>query len=77
MSLNISCYKIVGRKHLGELYDCLFKMFKKCCGICWCCIRRKKILDEFNKKGFKTFNSNKNGWKSIDDLNTFEITPLG
>ena len=28
MSLNISCYKIVGRKHLEELYDCSFKCSK-------------------------------------------------
>ena len=37
---------------------------------------KKSILDEFEKKGFNSFNSNVKGWKLMDNLNKFEIFPL-
>ena len=50
--------------------------FENCCGVRWCCFKRKAILDEFEKKGFKAFNSSVKGWKLINNLNIFEIFPL-
>ena len=69
-------YKIVDKKYLGEYYSVSFKMFENCCGVCWCCIREKPILDEFLKKGFNSFNSDVKSWKLIENLNKFEIFPL-
>ena len=67
----------VDRKYLEEYYSASFKMFENCCGVCWCCIRKKKtILDEFEKKGFNSFNSSVKSWKLIGNLNKFEIFPL-
>ena len=37
---------------------------------------KKSILDEFEKKGFNSFNSKVKGWKLMNNLNTFEIFPL-
>ena len=36
---------------------------------------KKTILDEFEKKGFDTFNSHVNCWKFYYFLNHFEILP--
>ena len=69
-------YKIVDKKYLEEYYSVSFKMFENCCGVCWCCIRKKPILDEFLKKGFNSFNSDVKSWKLIENLNKFEIFPL-
>ena len=67
---------IVGRKYLEEYYSGSFKMFENCCGVCWNCIRKKSILDEFEKKGFNSFNSGVKRWKLMENLNKFEIFPL-
>ena len=37
---------------------------------------KKTILDEFEKKGFNSFNSSVKSWKLIGNLNKFEIFPL-
>ena len=39
-------------------------------------VLKKLILDEFEKKGFNSFNSKVKGWKLMDNLNKFEIFPL-
>ena len=39
-------------------------------------VLKKSILDEFEKKGFNSFNSKVKGWKLMDNLNKFEIFPL-
>ena len=37
---------------------------------------KKSILDEFEKKGFNSFNSGVKCWKLMGNLNKFEIFPL-
>ena len=37
---------------------------------------KKTILDEFETKGFNSFNSSVKSWKLIGNLNKFEIFPL-
>ena len=76
MVSNVEMFMIVGKKYLEEYFNSSFMQFENCCGVCWCCFKRKSILDEFEKKGFKTFNSMVKGWKLINDLNTFEIFPF-
>ena len=76
MSITVEMYMIVGRKYLEEYYSGSFKMFENCCGVCWNCIRKKSILDEFEKKGFNSFNSGVKRWKLMENLNKFEIFPL-
>ena len=72
----VEMYMTVGRKNLEEYYSGSFKMFENCCGVCWNCIRKKLILEEFEKKGFNSFNSGVKGWKLMENLNKFEIIPL-
>ena len=50
--------------------------FENCCGECWCCFKRKSVLDGFEKKGFNSFNSKVKSWKLMNDLNRFEIFSL-
>ena len=76
MSVKIEMFMIVGRKYLDEYYSSSFKQYENCCGVCWCWIKKKSILDEFEKKGFNSFNSNVKDWKLMDNLNKFEIFPL-
>ena len=52
MSIKIEMYMIVGRKYLEEYYNSSFRMFENCCGVCWCCIKKTSILNEFEKKRF-------------------------
>ena len=68
-------YMIVGRNWLRNHYTNSFEQFHSCCGVCWCCKRRESILNEFEKKGFETFNSHVNCWKMYNFLNSFEILP--
>ena len=55
--IHLTIYKIVGRSYLKNDYLSSFIQFENCCGICWYYKRLKQILDEFEKKGFNTFNS--------------------
>ena len=55
--IRFEMYKIVGRSFLKNTYLSSFIQFESCCGICWCCKRLKKILEQFDRKGFDTFNS--------------------
>lgn len=73
MSVRVEMYKIVGRNFLVRFFEKSFDQFKDCCGVCWCCVRRNAILNEFENKGFKTFNSEVECWKLVDELNRFEI----
>ena len=57
MACNVEMFMIVGRKHLEEYFTSSFMQFENCYGVCWCCFKRKSIFEEFEKKGFKTFNS--------------------
>ena len=68
MSCNLEMFMIVSRKYLEEYFNSSFMQFENCCGVCWCCFKRKSVLDEFEKKGFKTFNSSVKGWKLINNL---------
>ena len=68
MSCNLEMFMIVSRKYLEEYFNSSFMQFENCCGVCWCCFKRKSILDEFEKKGFKTFTSSVKGWKLINNL---------
>ena len=68
MASNVEMFMIVGKKYLEEYFNSSFMQFENCCGVCWCCFKRKSILDEFEKKGFKTFNSSVRGWKLINNL---------
>ena len=38
--------------------------------------KKKQFWNEFEKKGFNSFNSSVKGWKLMDNLNKFEIFPL-
>lgn len=73
MSVRVEMYKIVGRNFLVRFFEKSFDQFKDCWGVCWCCVRRNAILNEFENKGFKTFNSEVECWKLVDELNRFEI----
>ena len=68
-------FQLVGREWLKIYYLKSFEQLHNCCGVCWCCIRKKTILDEFEKKGFDTFNSHVKCWKFYNFLNHFEILP--
>ena len=62
---------LVGKNRLKNHYTKSFKELSSCCGECWCCRRKRAIVDEFEKKGFETFNSNVNCWKVYNFLNLF------
>lgn len=38
---------IVDRKYLTDLYNLSLSTFEDCCGECWCCIRKKMVMNEF------------------------------
>ena len=69
--IRIEIYKIVGRSFLKNEYLSSFIQFESCCGVCWCCRRLKKILDEIERKGFNTFNSHIQCWKIYECINNF------
>ena len=66
----------MNRKFLEEYFNICSKVLENCWGICWMCIKRIFILDEFLKKGFHSFNSDVNEWKLIEDSISFEIFPF-
>ena len=68
--------KRVNTKSLEEYFNICSKFLENYCGICWMCIKRIFILDEFKKKGFHSFNSDVNEWKLIEDLISFKIFPF-
>ena len=74
--IHIEMYRITGRSFLKNNYLSSFIQFESCCGVCWCCKRLKKFLDEFEKKGFNTFNSHIQCWKVYQNINNFEIKPI-
>ena len=39
-------------------------------------VLEKKILNEFKRNGFRSFNLNVKKWKLLEDLNTFRIFPI-
>ena len=63
--IRIEMYKIAGRSFLKNSYLSSVIQFESCCGVCWCCRRLKKNLDEFERKGFNTFNSHIQCWLTI------------
>ena len=63
--IRIEMYKIAGRSFLKNSYLSSVIQFESCCGVCWCCTRLKKNLDEFERKGFNTFNSHIQCWLTI------------
>ena len=60
MSISVDVFMLVGKNWLKNYYNRSFEQFNSCCGVCWCCLRKKSILDEFEKKEFYTFNSHVN-----------------
>ena len=76
MSIIYQFYKLAGRKYLHKTLYCSFDGFEDCCKNCWCCLRKKVIRKEFEKKGFETFNSHVKCWKLVDSENHFVIEPL-
>ena len=74
--IQLTICKIVGRSYLKNGYLSSFIQFKNYCCICWCYKRLKQILDEFEKKGFNTFNSHVECWKVYRDVNFFKIDPI-
>ena len=56
MSITIEIFQLIGRDWLKNLYRKSFQQFYDCCGVCWCCVGMRAILDEFQKRGFDTFN---------------------
>lgn len=78
MSVRIEMYRVAGRKFLKE-YLKSFEMFHYCSGasLCWRCIKKKRILDEFEKKRFNSFNKSVDCWSVIEcDLYDFEMFPI-
>lgn len=55
-TLYLEMYVVVSRKYLEEYFNSSFMQFENCCGVCWCCLRKKQILDEIGKKRFNSFN---------------------
>ena len=53
MACNVEMFMIVGRKYLEEYFNSSFMQFENCCGVCWCCFKRKSISDEFEKNILK------------------------
>ena len=39
-------------------------------------VLEKKILNEFKRNGFRSFNLNVKKWKLLEDLNTFRVSPV-
>ena len=74
--IHLTIYKIVGRSYLKNDYLSSFIQFENCCAISWCCKRLEQILDEFEKKGFNTFNLHVECWKVYQDVNFFKIDPI-
>ena len=74
--IHLTIYKIVGRSYLKNDYLSSSIHFENCCGICWCCKQLKQILDEFEKKGFNTFNSHVECWKVYRDVNFLKIDTI-
>ena len=74
--IRFEMYKIVGRSFLKKTYLSGFIQFESCCGICWCCKRLKKFLEQFDRIGFDTFNSHLQCWKIYKCANNFEIIPI-
>ena len=74
--IHLTIYKIVGRSFLKNDYLSSSIHFENCCGICWCCKQLKQILDEFEKKGFNTFNLHVECWKVYRDVNFFKIDTI-
>ena len=56
-------YKFLDRKYLLPILEKIFFDLKDCCKECLYCVRRKKILKEFEYPGFHTFNSNIDFWR--------------
>ena len=75
MSITIEIFQLIGRDWLKNLYLKSFQQFHDCCGVCWCCVQMRAILDEFEKRGFDIFNFHVNCWKVYNNLNHFEISP--
>ena len=46
----IEMYRIAGRSFLKNNDLSSFIQFESCCGVCWCCKRLKKNLNEFEKR---------------------------
>ena len=68
---SVEMFMLVGKNWLINYYQ-HFEQFNSCCSDCWCCLRRKLILDEFEKK--KDFILLiLNCWKVYDFLNSFKF----
>ena len=39
-------------------------------------VLKKKILNELQRNGFRSFNLKVKKWKLLEDLNTFRISPI-
>ena len=74
--IHIKVYRVVGRSYLKNSYLSSFIQFESCCGVCWCCKWLEKILDEYEKKGFNTFNLDVKCWKIYENVNNFEIEAI-
>ena len=73
--IHLIMYRTAARSYLQNDYLSSFIQFESCC-FCWCWKRHIQILDQFEKKGFNTFNSHINCWKIYQNLSKFEIEPI-
>ena len=49
MSISVDMFMLVEKNWLKNYYNRSFEQFNSCCGVCWCCLRKNSILDEFEK----------------------------
>ena len=76
MSTMMTMLMIVGRKYLEEYFNIVLNSLKIVVVNVGVVFLKKSILDEFEKKGFNSFNSKVKGWKLMANLNKFEIFTL-
>ena len=74
--IHIKVYRVAGRSYLKNSYLSSFIQFERWCGVCWCCKWLEKVLDEYKKKAFNTFNLDIKCWKIYENINNFEIEQI-
>lgn len=59
-------YRLAGRSYLQNRFISCADQINICCGLCSSCKKNKSIIEEIEKKGFMSFNSDVKYWKIYD-----------